>query len=181
MTMKTTKTVRTNLLHQRAGALLGAALILAGLLAAGNTSAQTAKNDLAISLTAKKVVTQADGKEKLVAADRAFPGEVIQYDALYVNQSAKPLTSVAPTLPIPNGMVFVAASASPAPTEASLDGKKFERLPIVRKVTMPNGEEKEIEVPATEYRALRWKAGDLAAGGKTTVTARTKLVPVSNQ
>ena len=140
----------------------------------------SAKNDLAISLTAKKVVTQSDGKEKLVAADRAFPGEVIQYDALYVNQSAKPLTSVAPTLPIPSGMVFVPDSASPALSEASLDGRKFEPLPILRKVRMPSGEEKEIEVPATEYRALRWKAGDLAAGARTTITARTKLVPASN-
>jgi len=126
-------------------------------------------------------VLQADGKERLVVADRAFPGEVIQYDALYENQSAKPITSVAPTLPIPVGMVFVPESASPVPSEASLDGKKFEPLPIVRKVRMPSGVETEVEVPASEYRALRWEAGNLAPGAKTTITARAKLVPVSNR
>ena len=183
MTMNTTTKTRINRFTKLNGLLLGCSLILGGSSRAATPTVQSAgaKNDLAISLTAKKVVIQADGKEKLVVADRAFPGEVIQYDALYVNQSAKPLTSVAPTLPIPNGMVFVPASASPAPSEASLDGKTFEPLPILRKVRMPNGEEKEVEVPATEYRALRWKAGDLAAGAKTTITARTKLVPATNQ
>ena len=183
MTMNSTNKTRTHWFAKLTGPLLGISLIFGGSSWAASPTVQSAsaKNDLAISLTAKKVVVQSDGKEKLVAADRAFPGEVIQYDALYVNQSAKPLTSVAPTLPIPNGMAFVPESASPAPSEASLDGKKFEPLPILRKVRMPSGVEKEVEVPATEYRALRWKAGDLAAGEKTTITARTRLLPVSNQ
>jgi hypothetical protein len=167
------------------GLLLGSSLILGGSSWAASPTATgqsaSAKNDLAISLMAKKVVLQADGKERLVAADRAFPGEVIQYDALYENQSAKPLTSVAPMLPIPVGMAFVPESASPAPSEASLDGKKFEPLPILRKVRTPSGRETEVEVPATEYRALRWKAGDLAPGAKTTITTRVRLVPVSNR
>jgi hypothetical protein len=36
------------------------------------------------------------------------------------------------------------------------------------------------EVSATEYRALRWHASDLAAGAKTTVTARTMLALAGN-
>ena len=176
--MKATTQIRINRFTKLTSLLLGSSLILgvSAWAAAPTVTSASAKNDLAISLTAKKVVVQADGKEKLIAAERAFPGEVIQYDAQYVNQSAKPLTSVAPMLPIPNGMEFVPQSASPAPSEASLDGRQFEPLPIMRKVRMPSGEEKEIEVPATEYRALRWKAGDLAAGATTTITARTRLV-----
>jgi len=131
-------------------------------------------------IAAKKVVKSTDGKERLLPADRAFPGEVIQYDALYQNQSAKPLSGVSPTLPIPSGMIFVPESATPAPAEASLDGKSFQPIPILRKVTLPNGDEKMEEVPATEYRALRWRAGDLAAGAKTTVTARTMLALAGN-
>jgi uncharacterized repeat protein (TIGR01451 family) len=181
--MKAMKTRRTDLLAKLTGLLLSLGLITGGHTWAASPSVQSAnaKNDLAISLTAKRVIKQADGKEKLLAADRAFPGEVIQYDALYVNQTAKPLTSVSPTLPIPNGMIFVPNSATPAPAEASLDGKSFQKIPIMRKVTTPAGEEKEEEIPATEYRALRWQAGDLAAGATTTVTARTKLVPAGNQ
>ena len=181
--MKASKTSRTGASAKLASALLGVGFILAGItwVASASAAPATAKSDLAISLTAKKVVRQADGKEKLLPADRAFPGEVIQYDALYQNQSAKLLTNVSPTLPIPNGMVFVPESATPAPAETSLDGKKFQPIPILRKITMPNGEEKEEQVPATEYRALRWSVGDLAAGGKTTVTARTMLIPAGNQ
>lgn len=182
--MKATKTSRTNVVTKTAGVLIiTAGVILSGVTwaASPTASSSAAKNDLAISLTARKVVRQADGKEKLLAADRAFPGEVIQYDALYVNRSAKPLTRVSPALPIPNGMVFVPNSAAPPPAEASLDGKSFQKIPILRKVTMPTGEEKEEEVPATEYRALRWQAGDLAAGATTVVTARTRLVPAGIQ
>lgn len=170
---------------KRIGLLLGAGLILGASSWAGSPTATAqsanAKNDLSISLTARKVVLQADGKEKLIVADRAFPGEVIQYDALYKNQSAMPVTSVAPTLPIPVGMVFVPESASPAPSEASLDGKKFEPLPIRRKLKTPGGGEAEVEVPAIEYRALRWNAGELAPGAKTTITARTRLLPADNR
>src|SRR5262245_7474952 len=181
--MKTTKTLRANWFSRSGAALLGIGLILGGLTWAASPTvpSASAKNDLAISLTARKVMRQSDGKEKLVPADRAFPGEVIQYDALYLNQSDKPLSRVAPTLPIPNGMIFVPQSASPQPAEASLDGKTFQAIPILRKVTLPSGEVKEMEVPAAEYRALRWRPSDLAAGGRTTVTARTKLAPVGNQ
>jgi uncharacterized repeat protein (TIGR01451 family) len=181
--MNATKTPRTNLLSKWTGALLVLGLFpcAPSWAASPAGSPGNAKNDLSISLTAKRVVTQADGKERLMPADRAFPGEVIQYDALYQNQTAKPLHAVAPTLPIPGGMVFVPNSASPAPTEASLDGKTFQKIPIVRKVTLPNGEQKEMEVSPTEYRALRWHAGELAAGANTTVTARTRLIPVGNQ
>jgi len=157
---------------------LGVGVIVAGLSGADSPRAQNPNRDLAISLNARKVVKQADGKEQLLPADRAFPGEVIQYDALYLNQSGKPIRNVSPTLPIPNGMVFVPESAKPAPAEASLDGRKFESIPLKRRVALPNGEEQEQEVPPTQYRALRWHVGDMAAGAQTTVTARTKLTPV---
>lgn len=177
--MKAMNTKQTNLLGRLTAGLLGAGLILGGSSWAAAPAAQNSKNDLAIALTARKVVKLADGKERLLPADRAFPGEVIQYDAQYVNQSAKPLNNVAPTLPIPTGMVLVPESASPSPAEASLDGRTFQPIPLTRKVRLPNGEEKEEVVPATEYRALRWHIGDMAAGTKTLVSARTRLVPTN--
>ncbi len=174
-TMKPVNRIRTQCI-----ANLTALLVVTGVMAGGTSwgnSPSGQNNELAISLNARKVVRQADGKEKLVTADRAFPGEVIQYDALYLNQSGKAIRNVSPTLPIPNGMVFVPESATPAPAEASLDGRKFEPIPLKRKVTLANGEEKEEEVPPTQYRALRWHLGGMAAGAQATVTARTKLVP----
>ena len=176
--MKAKLKVRTLLSVKLTTALLGVSVIIAGISWADSPKAQHQPGDLAISLEARKVVKQPDGQEKLLPAERAFPGEVVQYDALYFNKSLKALQNVSPTLPIPNGMVFVPESAKPVPAEASLDGRKFELIPIKRKVTLPNGEVAEKEVSPTEYRALRWHLGDMAAGSQTTVIARTKLVPV---
>lgn len=180
--MKTTRTVTTPHRSLRfAGAIPTLGIVLGCLLGANAFAAEAtkAKTPLAITLTAQKVAKQADGKEKLLAANHALPGELIQYDALYHNQGARALNNVAPTLPIPAGMVYLADSASPAPAEASLDGKNFERIPIKRKVTTPSGETKEQEVAATEYRALRWQVGEMAPGAKTVIVARTRIASAS--
>lgn len=134
-------------------------------------------SDLKIELQARKVVRDRQGKETLQPADRALPGEVVQYDAIYRNQSDQPLRQVEPTLPIPRGMVYLPNSASPPPVLASLDGRTFEPIPIRRKVIRPDGTEEEREVPATEYRALRWRISELQAGAQVTVTARAKIIP----
>jgi len=134
------------------------------------------KPDLEVQLETWKVVRQADGQESLENAQRAFPGEVIQYDAHYVNQSDHILGRVSPMLPIPEGMVMVPDSARPAPQEASLDGKTFESIPVKRRVTMPGGEIVEETVAPSEYRALRWHVGDMAAGKSTTVSVRTQVL-----
>jgi uncharacterized repeat protein (TIGR01451 family) len=175
--MKAMKNTSKKTIPRMTALLLGIGFVLGGFAWADAAKDQSQNSDLAISLTARKVVPQTDGQEKLLPADRAFPGEVIQYDALYLNRSREPLSNVSPVLPIPNGMVFVPDSAKPAPAEASLDGRSFQAIPIKRKITTPTGEEKEEEVPSTEYRALRWHLGDMASGARMTVTARTKLIP----
>lgn len=172
--MKTTRTVTKTTLKFTA-ALLCAGCLLTAESRAAELRATKGKSDLAIALTAQRVVKQSDGSEKLLVADRALPGEMIQYDTLCQNQGAKALNNVAPMLPIPAGMVYVDGSASPAPSEASLDGKSFSPIPLKRQVTMPTGEVTEQEVPATEYRALRWQLGELAPGAKTVLVARTRI------
>ncbi len=148
-------------------------VLAAGFLAVP-ASAQSGRSDVTISLVAQKVVTK-DGKEALVAADRAVPGDVIQYEAHCHNHSQQRVHRLSPSLPIPAGMVFVPGSARPAPAEASLDGMNFSSLPLQRRITRPGGQVAMVEVPATEYRALRWQVGNLDAGSKTNVTARTRL------
>jgi uncharacterized repeat protein (TIGR01451 family) len=176
--MKTNVKVRTHFTVKISTALLALGVIVADSAWAQSPPTQKQAGDLAISLKARKVLKQADGQERLLTADRAFPGEVIQYDALYLNKSMKPLQNVSPTLPIPNGMVFVPETASPAPAEASLDGRRFEPIPLKRIITLPDGTQKEREVPPTEYRALRWHLGEMPVGAQAMVTARTKLMPV---
>ncbi len=176
--MKAIRQLQIPLTPKMAAGLLGFGLLLAGIAWAQSPQGQSQAGDLAISLNARRVVKQSDGKERLLAADRAFPGEVIQYDALYYNKSKKPLQNVSPTLPIPKGMVLVPQSASPAPAEASLDGRQFEPIPLKRKITLADGTEQEQEVPSTQYRALRWHLGQMTAGAQATVSARTQLLPV---
>jgi uncharacterized repeat protein (TIGR01451 family) len=137
--------------------------------------AQAANNDVVVTLKAQKVLRAPDGKEVLQMADRAMPGEVIQYDAVYKNQSTTGVRNLVPTLPIPRGLEYIPDSARPAPAKASLDGKVFEPLPLKRKVTLPSGETVEQPVPASEIRALRWEIGDLDAGAAAQISARARL------
>lgn len=156
--------------------LVGIGVMVSGLTWADARRPHAATTDLAISLTARKVVLQANGREQLQPAERAFPGEVIQYDARYENRSTDRLNNVSPTLPIPKGMVFVPDSAQPVPAEASLDGRKFAPIPLKRKVVTATGQVREETVAPTEYRALRWRLGVMAAGAQAVVSARTQLV-----
>jgi uncharacterized repeat protein (TIGR01451 family) len=174
--MKTLKYMKANLARRNFSALPLIALVVAACAGAAPAFAQTApRNPVAISLTAQKVTKDAEGKEQLKPADRAMPGEVVQYDALYKNTSSTGVKNLAPTLPIPPGLEFLPETVSPMPAFASVDGRTFAPFPLVRKVTKPDGTIEEQAVPASEYRALRWTVGDLEAGKAILVSARARL------
>src|ERR1044071_1223016 len=128
----------------------------------GQSFAQNA-SDVHVTLKAQKVLRAKDGKETLQTAERAFPGEVIQYDAIYQNYSKQGVHNLQPTLPIPSGLEYIPQSTAPAPAKASLDGRNFAAIPLTRPVTMPDGAVKQEPVPYSEYRALRWEIGDLGS------------------
>jgi hypothetical protein len=134
-----------------------------------------APGDVQVTLKAQKVLRAADGKEILSPAERAFPGEVIQYDAAYKNQGRGGVKHLQPTLPIPRGLEYLPESANPAPSQASLDGKNFAPIPLKRAVTLPDGQVKHEPVPYSEYRALRWELGDLDSGKTALVSARARI------
>lgn len=46
-------------------------------------------------------------------------------------------------------------------------------------MTLPDGRTARREVPASEYRFLRWNLGDLPAGSTRTVRARMQLPAVA--
>jgi hypothetical protein len=52
--------------------------------------AQNAKSDVAVNLSAKKVVVADDGKETFSPAQQAKPGDLIQYDAVYKTRVRAP-------------------------------------------------------------------------------------------
>ena len=143
-------------------------LALSTVLGLSLANGANAAEALTVNLQAKQVVTE-NGKQVLKAVSRANKGDLLQYQATYRNNLQKPMTDLALTLPVPANMVYV-SSSSPAPTQASLDGKKFENLPILRKV---NG--KMVEVPASQYRAVRWIVKTLPAQQSTTVSLNAKV------
>ncbi|HKQ59008.1 MAG TPA: hypothetical protein VJY35_14175 [Candidatus Eisenbacteria bacterium] len=137
-----------------------------------------AQSGLTVSLTAHRVAVDARGRESFAQANQAKPGEVVEYRAAYRNTNGAAVREVQATLPIPDGMEYVARTASPKPALASLDGRTFEPLPLKRKVRLPNGRQALREVPPGEYRFLRWSLGSIAAGQAETVRARVRVVPL---
>lgn len=149
-------------------------IVLAALLAVGGHVAAKPESDLAINMTQAKVVMK-DGKEALEPADQAKPGDVIDYTAEYRNNSAKPISALEATIPVPAGTEYVADSAKPAPNKASLNGEKYEAIPLKRKVKHADGKEVEELVPFKEYRFLRWSAPAIDAGKSQKYSLRVKV------
>lgn len=128
-----------------------------------------------VKLTQARVVVEA-GKEKLVEAEVLKPGDVIEYRAVYTNTSKETVRDLMATLPVPEGLEYVAKSARasegvPAVQAATRDGK-YGAEPLM--VTEGG---KKVPVPLALYRVLRWQVGAMAAGRSVTVSARAR-VPV---
>ncbi len=145
---------------------------------AQDAAAQQAANGVESRLTQAKVTRGSDGKERLESAATAKPGEVIEYRASYANKSKEPARSLEATLPVPVGLEYVPGTVNPAGALATIDNVKFEPIPLKRMVKQADGRMVEREVPATEYRALRWKLGSLEEGKDMVVSARMRVAPL---
>ena len=165
--------------------LTGAAgLLMASFFAVAQTVAPTVapapKPEIESTLTAKRVEIDADKKEKLLEAKSAKPGEVIEYQVTYANKGKTPVRDLLATLPIPEGTDFQRNTIKPVGAKATIGNGRFEAIPLKRKVKLPNGKEEEIEVPLSEYRALQWSLGELAAGKSVVVVARVRVSDAPN-
>jgi hypothetical protein len=127
-----------------------------------------------VTLERKKIVN-IGGKELLVAADVAKPGDTLIEVAAYTNRSKKSLAGFQATLPIPQNTELIEGSAQPRGVLASTDGKSFFPLPLMRRVKLVNGVEKDEVVPLAEYRYLRWSPGEIPAEKTLSFSARFKV------
>lgn len=133
------------------------------------------KGDVAVELTGRKVVKEANGKETFESAAAAKPGDVIEYRAVYRNNAKKTVTNLLGVIPVPNGTEYIPGSSSPSRIAASLDGKTYAPAPLKRKVKLPSGAEELQDVPVAEYRSIRWELKDLGPGQSVTVSMRVKI------
>ena len=147
--------------------LLSAVLSLAAHADTGNLTSQ---------LKVWSVVKQADGAETLQPAQTVKPGDVLQYSTVYTNPSQRAVSRLVTNLPIPAGTELVATGTLPSTVLASLDGKVFAPVPLMRKIRRADGQWVDVPVPLNEYRSLRWPEQQLAAGGTFTTTARVRVI-----
>jgi hypothetical protein len=137
-----------------------------------------AAGPLAIELKSEKITTvvvAGKAEERREAAKAVKPSELIEYRANYKNTSAKELRGVQAVLPIPSGMTIDLNSAKPLPVQASSDGRQFYPIPLTRQARAADGQLKTVNVPLSEYRALRWSLGVLAAGASRDVVLRARV------
>jgi uncharacterized repeat protein (TIGR01451 family) len=139
-------------------------------------AAQTpAKNAVETRLDLHKVTRTADGRESVVDADSAKPGDTLEYVVTYRNTSGEAVRDLVATLPIPQATEYIAGSARPATAKASLDARAFDAMPLKRKVKR-DGRDVEEAVPLRDYRYLRWPATELGANKSLTFVARVKVI-----
>jgi len=134
--------------------------------------------DVALDLKHFKVVAKADGKEELVAANEARPGEIIEYQLRCTNEGARDIADFQPSIPIPAGLEFVPKSATPDEVTASTDGRTWGAIPLKRTLKLAGGEEKVVPVPYREYRFIRWSAMALGAGKSLRMSVRARVAGV---
>ncbi len=139
-----------------------------------------ADDPLVVTLEAHKVVRISAGLESQDLAERAKPNDLIEYRAVYKNQSSRTLHEVAATLPIPAGVEYISDSATSGAL-ASLDGKSFSAVPLKHYIKTADGSTQLRLVPLHEYRFLRWHLGDLPANTSVTVTARARVADALRQ
>jgi uncharacterized repeat protein (TIGR01451 family) len=160
-------------MHRSIRSSLAFALALSALAAA---AVAHAAGGVTVELTASRV-TKSQGKDVHAPAEQARPGDLLEYRALYRNESKTEARGLAATLPIPRGTHYVPGTALPRRVEASLDGRTFAPVPLTRKVRLENGRTVTREVPASEYVVLRWPLGALPANQSREVTARVRIEP----
>ena len=155
--------------------LMNIALSLALALAVAFPVMAADTGSVTVDLKGQKVVKAADGKEKYESAEKARPGDIIEYKAVYHNKGKNPAGDLKATIPVPLGTEYISGSARPAAVTASLDNKEYAPVPLKKKVTLPSGKEEMRNVPYDEYRSLRWDLKTLEPGKSATVSLRVRI------
>jgi len=133
-------------------------------------------DNLLSELSAYKVKVFKDGRTVLEKAERAHPGDIIEYQLTYKNSGRTTIRSLTPVLPIPEGMVFIPDTTNAIRLVASLDGKSYSEVPIKREVKDDDGNVELVAVPLEEYRFLKWFIVELKSEKDVLLKARMQVM-----
>lgn len=108
----------------------------------------------------------AEGETVRLAVDDVEPGDTIEYELVYENIGDSELSGLVVSAPVPASMNFVEGSESAevaAFFEVSADvGATWGSPPL-----LVESDEGEVELPASEYRLVRWSPEGAIAPGET--------------
>ena len=157
----------------RISALLGACACIVFWSGPANAESVTSQ------LTVSHVVETGDGTEVLEPAESVAPGETLEYELVYTNETGMSLNAFTVVGPVPEGTDFIEGSAqtnTEARLEAQIAGMGWAPVPAFRAIVQPDGTVIQEEVPAEEYEALRWRlSGEVAPGLSVQATYRVRV------
>jgi hypothetical protein len=128
------------------------------------------------------IVHTDDGKDKREPLGAIKPGDVVEYEATYTNKSARVVTGLVASLPVPVEVEYIAHSAKPSGAVfANHDIQKndsYQAEPLMRLRPGTDGRMILAPVPLAEYRAIHWNVGMIESGKQVVVSARMRLAPL---
>ena len=148
-------------------ALISSALLLVAPSVLANS--QATQEPVSVDLNTYLITQNAEGKVTEQLVSEVKPEQIVEYRAVYTNNTAGTIQNLVATLPIPAETQFLAKSA-PTKAQASTDGVNFAPMPLKKKVG-----DQVVNVPLADYRALRWTIAELPAGKSIAVSAQTRI------
>ncbi len=142
--------------------------------AVASTTVATLSSELTVFLVSK----DAKGNESLMPTTSAAPGAVLEYQAVYKNNSKNALKELEFDLPIPNGTELIKDTTFPKKAKAStmVGGTLFADIPLSKVVKDAQNKDKVVVLPMSDYKILRWSSAELAAGQTMLVKARVIVI-----
>jgi hypothetical protein len=111
-----------------------------------------------------KILKDSSGRDVAVPANSIKPGDIIEYQTTYVNNSNQPINDVNAMVALPSGVRVVSLN-SPLPTLATTGGDSYQTIQQVgNTVTVQEN-----------YSALKWNLANLPANTPQTVVIRAKV------
>ena len=148
-------------------ALISSALLLVAPSVLANS--QATQESVSVDLNTYLITHNAEGKVTEQLVSEVKPEQIVEYRAVYTNNTAGTIQNLVATLPIPAETQFLVKSA-PTKAQASTDGVNFAPMPLKKKVG-----DQVVNVPLADYRALRWTIAELPAGKSIAVSAQTRI------
>lgn len=124
-------------------------------------------------------VIQGDDGESLKPAERIAPGAVLQYSLDYKNASEEAFEAFTILGPIPENTEFLPETQTAdrrSVFEAKVEGLDWAQPPVTRYETDAEGILRSVEVPASQYTAVRWRLAEpLAPGDSASAAYRVRV------